>query len=109
MFSGAMGGWHSAVKHIPGWDVEVALDLDPDAVASYAMNHLGTVVNEPARVDHGVQEGLLIVCKAIQNLEWLHVLNYRRTDVATVSSPCQSWSTLGTQERLQLAKLWLRL
>ena len=28
MFSGAMGGWHSAAKHVPGWDVEVAVDSD---------------------------------------------------------------------------------
>ena len=58
------------------------------------------MVHEPSLMDHSVQEGPLIVCKSVQDMEWLHVLNYREANVVSVSAPCQSWSTLGIQEGL---------
>ena len=52
LFSGVMRGWLAATKHVPGWEVQVALDSDPEAVAHCPMNHQGTVIREPGLMDH---------------------------------------------------------
>ena len=93
---GYMGGWSSATDVLPNWTVGVALDISESAVANYKLNHSGTVLKDMGGIADADPSQCLILCHDLCDFDWLEVFNYKDINCFSLSTPCQSWSSLGS-------------
>ena len=97
VFCGYMGGWSSAADVLPKWKPQLAIDINPKAVAAFVRNHGGRVISRPERLSESTSNELLALNHDVCDLTWLNAFNYTEVDVMTWSAPCQSWSSMGSQ------------
>ena len=97
LFCGYMGGWSAAAEVMPRWRVPLALDINPQATATYVRNYGGRIITRPEKLDKTAVDENLVICHDVIDLRWLNALNYKDINVLTASAPCQSWSGMGSQ------------
>ena len=92
---GHMGGWHAAADAMEAWEVTVALDSDPEATCTYMANYGGTLVKNPDEISEDTTD-LTVLCHDLTDFKWLQVFNHKDVSVFSLSTPCQSWSGMGS-------------
>ena len=93
---GYMGGWSAAAKVMPQWKVNVALDISEQATATYKLNHGGNVLKDMGSLENVDTSQCLILCHDLRDFDWLEVFNVTDVNVFSLSTPCQSWSSLSS-------------
>ena len=96
LFCGHMGGWRSATRSMQEWKVQVALDNDEHAVATYNLNYGGRIVRQPEGITTEMAQSELLLCCGVEDFRWLNAFNHKEVECLSVSSPCQSWSLMGS-------------
>ena len=97
LYAGAMGGWATAAKELPQWTVEVSVECDKQAASTYCLNHPCLVCHDPGDLAQRPDTKPLLALGEIENLLWTNLLNLVDVNVFTISSPCQSWSNIGSR------------
>eukprot|EP00438_Fugacium_kawagutii_P027555 Skav207074 [mRNA] locus=scaffold1909:297835:302331:+ [translate_table: standard] len=103
LFAGGIGGWASAVNLLRECCHQqiqvVALEHDIHCAFGYAISHHAVLIDGSQRIakDHFVNHSQdHIIHGDLWDKAWLPAICFWQPDIASISSPCQPWSSAAT-------------
>eukprot|EP00438_Fugacium_kawagutii_P035325 Skav206915 [mRNA] locus=scaffold808:455075:459826:+ [translate_table: standard] len=118
-FAGGYGGWSHALKHLADCGLNdvrvVALDNCIQAVVQYGMTHRANMVGGQVSLPWDfflTQRENMVIHAGFNSINWKQALIILNPETWLVSSPCQPWSSSGSQRGFEdgngflLAEVW---
>ena len=103
MCSGAFGGWKRACDLISESCLQsfrvLSIDSCFDTAWHYAVGHSAVFTDAPASVPASCLSVSphMVVCSDIASPEWISLAGLWGVEIATISPPCQPWSSAGLE------------
>ena len=106
LFSGACGGWKTALNFVTqqtGVEFStLAVDHDLNAAFAYAVSFAVPLVSGNSHVNPALasMHANLVVQADVAGDSWLELASAWKPDLVTISAPCQPWSSAGSASGL---------